>query len=229
MNPPVSILNLVPHSVPLLIVNTWEKPLPQFKYSLGVYLAGSQSVYFPKILGVDSPITCVKAASYNCSGILKKLLMLSHSIALMVLPLSGPDSLCLLYLFMKQFCHCIKYPFLKLCWTKILNIFSNCDASIFGLGLLVTLLGLVIFVPWLLILVLPWFLVKVLFTFVMMLFVPILPPCLLSWFPVLPQWVWVTPFTSASTISLMVDGTLKVLLQSNESASNIFLEHCSAI
>ena len=69
-NPPVSILNVVPHAMPLLM-NTWKEPLPQFKYSLGVYLAGSQSVSFPKILGVASLITCVKAASYNCSGILK--------------------------------------------------------------------------------------------------------------------------------------------------------------
>ena len=72
-NPPVSILNVVPHSVPLLIVKTWEEPLPLFKYSLGVYLAGSQLVSFPKILGVDLPITCVRTASYNCSGILKKI------------------------------------------------------------------------------------------------------------------------------------------------------------
>ena len=78
-NPPVSILNVVPHSVPLLMVNTWEESLPQFKYSLGVYLVGRQLVSFPKILGVDSPTTCVKAASYNCSGILKKLQKLSHA------------------------------------------------------------------------------------------------------------------------------------------------------
>ena len=75
---------------------------------------------------------------------------------------------------MKQFCHGIKYSFIKPCWTQILHIFSNCDASIFGLGLLVTILGFVIFVPWLLVLVLPWLLVKVLFTFVMLLFVSIL-------------------------------------------------------
>ena len=64
-NPPVSVLNVVPHAMLLLMVNTWEEPLLQFKYSLGVYLAGSQSVSFPKISGVDSPITCVNAASYN--------------------------------------------------------------------------------------------------------------------------------------------------------------------
>ena len=52
-NPPVSILNVVPHAMPLLMVNTWEEPLLQFKYSLGVYLAGSQSVSFPEILGAD--------------------------------------------------------------------------------------------------------------------------------------------------------------------------------
>ena len=89
--PPVSILNVVPLSVPLLMVNTWEESLPKFKYSLGLYLAGSQSVSFPEILGVDSPTTCVKAASYNCSGILKKLQKLSHSITLMVLALASPD------------------------------------------------------------------------------------------------------------------------------------------
>ena len=49
--PPVSILNVVPLSVPLLMVNTWEESLLQFKYSLGLYLAGSQSVSFPKISG----------------------------------------------------------------------------------------------------------------------------------------------------------------------------------
>ena len=90
-NPPVSILNVVPHAVPLLMVNTWEEPLPQFKYSLGVYLAGSQLVSFPRISGVDSLITCVNAASYNYSGILKKLQKLSHSIVLMVFVLSNPD------------------------------------------------------------------------------------------------------------------------------------------
>ena len=36
--PPVSILNLVPHTEPLLIVNICEESLPQFKYSLGLYL-----------------------------------------------------------------------------------------------------------------------------------------------------------------------------------------------
>ena len=75
---------------------------------------------------------------------------------------------------MKQLCHCIKYSFIEPCWTKILHIFINCDASIFGLGFLITILGLVIFVPSLLIFALPWFLVKVLFTFVMILFVSIL-------------------------------------------------------
>ena len=90
-NHPVSILNVVPHAMPLLMVNTWEEPLLQFKYSLGVYLAGSQSVSFPKISGVDSPIACVNAASYNCSGILKKLQKLSHSIVLTVFALSNPD------------------------------------------------------------------------------------------------------------------------------------------
>ena len=72
MKPPVSILNVVPHSVPLLIVNTCEGSLSQFKYSLGLYLVGSQLVSFPKILAVKLPTTWVKAASYNCSEILKK-------------------------------------------------------------------------------------------------------------------------------------------------------------
>ena len=58
---------------------------------LGVYNAGSQSVSFPEISGVDTPTTCVKAASYNCSGILKKLQKFSHSIVLTVLALSEPD------------------------------------------------------------------------------------------------------------------------------------------
>ena len=87
----MSILNVVPRAMPLLMVNTWEEPLPQFKYSLGVYLAGSQSVSFPEILGVASLITCVKAALYNCSGNLKKLQKLSCSIVLMIFVLSDPD------------------------------------------------------------------------------------------------------------------------------------------
>ena len=61
------------------MVNTWEESLLQIKYSLGVYLVGSQLVSFPKILVVDLPTTCVKAASYNCSGILKRLQKLSCS------------------------------------------------------------------------------------------------------------------------------------------------------
>ena len=89
------------------------------------------------------------------------------------LSIVGASPLYLLYLLMKQPCYCIKYPFIEPCWTKVLHILSNCDASIFGFGLLITILGLVIFVPQLLILVLPWFLVEVLFTFVMILFVSI--------------------------------------------------------
>ena len=34
-NPPVSILNVVPHSVPLLIVKTWEEPLPPIQIFIG--------------------------------------------------------------------------------------------------------------------------------------------------------------------------------------------------